>query len=54
MRKIGQPIDDATVLDEGQTRQGTDAIRAWRAEVADLQWDFTVADDRIPRLAIAP
>src|SRR5689334_9884054 len=26
--------DDATVVDEAQTREGTDAIRAWRAEVA--------------------
>lgn len=81
--------DDATVLDESQTRQGTDAIRAWRAEVAskytytteilaitngdpgrvlvegritgdfpggvaDLKWDFTIAEDRIRRLVIAP
>ena len=81
--------DDATVVDEGQTRRGRDAIRAWRAEVAskytyttevraisnpepgryvvdgritgdfpggvaDLSWDFTVAEDRIRRLVIAP
>jgi hypothetical protein len=26
--------DDATVIDEGQTLRGTDAIRAWRTDVA--------------------
>jgi hypothetical protein len=81
--------DDATVVDEADTRHGTDEIRAWRTGtaskytytteilaitdrepgrsvvdgritgdfpggVADLRWDFTVADDRIRRLVIAP
>lgn len=81
--------DDATVADEGQTRHGTDEIRAWRTDVAskytyatevlaitnrepdryvvdgritgdfpggvaDLRWDFTIADDRIRHLTIAP
>jgi uncharacterized protein (TIGR02246 family) len=32
--------DDATVVDEGRTRQGKDAIRAWRAEVAS-RYTFT-------------
>jgi ketosteroid isomerase-like protein len=81
--------EDATVTDEGETRRGTDAIRAWRtgpaAEyeyattitgsenlsegqfrviarlvgnfpggTADLKFDFTVENDRIRALKIAP
>jgi len=81
--------DDATVVDEGETRHGTTAIRAWQtgpasqytyttdvlgtdalsAErfvvtgrltgnfpggIAELNWDFTVAGDRISQLVIAP
>jgi len=81
--------DDATVIDEAQTRHGTEEIRAWQTGaaskftyftevlaitdrepgryvvdgritgnfpggVADLRWDFTVSDDRIRRLVIAP
>jgi hypothetical protein len=81
--------DDATVVDEAETRRGTDEIRAWKTSaaskytysteilaisdgepgryvvdgritgnfpggVADLRWDFTVSDDRIRRLVIAP
>ena len=81
--------DDATVIDEAETRHGTDEIRAWQTGtaskytysteilaitdgepgrsfvdaritgdfpggVADLRWDFTVSDDRIRRLVIAP
>ena len=81
--------DDATVVDEGKTYEGTRQIRAWQlgpaskyvytTEVvkleatdadrylatgrltgnfpggtADLRWDFTVADDQIKRLVIAP
>lgn len=80
---------DATVVDEGETRQGTNEIRAWQlgpaskyeyttglldstvvspdryvitgrltgnfpGSRADLRWDFTIADDRITRLVIAP
>jgi hypothetical protein len=82
-------VDDATVVDEGETYTGPDAIRSWRAGpasrhmyttvvsstdaagtdrfvvigrltgnlpggTAHLRWDFTVADDRIARLVIAP
>ena len=81
--------DDAVVVDEGETRQGTDEIRAWQegpaskyqytttvlatertGEVrydvtgrldgnfpggtAELRWRFTLADNRISRLEIAP
>ena len=81
--------DDATVVDEAETRHGPDEIRAWKTGtaskytysteilaitdrepgryvvdgritgnfpggVADLKWDFTVSDDRIRRLVIAP
>jgi hypothetical protein len=81
--------DDATVVDERETRHGTDEIRAWRegpatkyryttevfgieesgpdrylvtgrltgnfpGESADLRWDFTVSDEHISRLVIAP
>jgi ketosteroid isomerase-like protein len=81
--------EDATVTDEGETRRGIDAIRAWRtgpaAEyeytttimgsedrgdrqfrvtarlmgnfpggTADLNFDFTVANDHIRALTIAP
>jgi ketosteroid isomerase-like protein len=81
--------DDATVVDEGETRHGTAEIRAWqtgpaskyayRIEVtgaeavgpdryqvtgrltgnfpggtADLRFDFTIADEHISRLVIAP
>jgi SnoaL-like protein len=81
--------DDATVTDEGETRQGVAEIRAWqlgpasaysyRTELrnteqlgpdrylvtgrlsgnfpggtADLTWDFTIAENKISRLVIAP
>jgi ketosteroid isomerase-like protein len=81
--------EDATVTDEGETRRGIDAIRAWRAGpaaeyeytttimgsedrgdrqfrvtarlignfpggTADLNFDFTVANDHIRALTIAP
>ena len=81
--------DDATVVDEGETRHGTTEIRAWqtgpaskyayRTEVtgaeavgpdrylvtgrltgnfpggiANLRFDFTIADEQISRLVIAP
>ncbi|HEX6713228.1 MAG TPA: nuclear transport factor 2 family protein [Thermoleophilaceae bacterium] len=81
--------EDATVVDEGQTRHGTAEIQGWQSGpastytytteildserhapnryvvtgrltgnfpggTADLRWDFTVADDRISRLVIAP
>ena len=81
--------DDATVVDERETRHGTTEIRAWqtgpasnyayRTEVtgaeavepdrylvtgrltgnfpggiADLRFDFTIADEHISRLVIAP
>jgi hypothetical protein len=81
--------DDATVVDEGETRHGTMEIRAWQTGpasrytyttdvlatdaltahrfvvtgrltgnfpggTAELKWDFTVADDRISQLVIAP
>jgi hypothetical protein len=81
--------NDATVVDEGETRHGTTEIRAWRTgaaskytyttevtgtealgqdrylvtgrltgnfpgATADLKWDFTVVDERITRLVIAP
>lgn len=81
--------DDATVIDEGETRRGLEQIRAWRAGpvqkytyttelfssdavatnryrvtgrltgnfpggIADLTWDFTIADGRITKLMIAP
>jgi hypothetical protein len=80
---------DATVVDESQTRNGTNEIRAWQlgpaskyeyttelldstvqspdrylitgrltgnfpGGTADLRWDFTIADDHIIRLVIAP
>jgi hypothetical protein len=82
-------VDDATVVDEGEARDGSDAIRGWRTGAAsayvytttitgsevlgggkyrvnarldgnfpggtvDLNYDFTVAGDRIRRLEIAP
>jgi hypothetical protein len=81
--------NDATVIDEGETRHGTIEIRAWQTGpasrytyttdvldtdaltahrfvvtgrltgnfpggTAELKWDFTVADDRISQLVIAP
>jgi hypothetical protein len=81
--------DDATVVDEGETRHGTTEIRAWQmgpaskytyttevhgAEaveagrylvtgrlvgnfpggIADLKFDFTIANGAISRLEIAP
>jgi hypothetical protein len=81
--------DDATVVDEGETRRGTPAVRAWQTGpasrytyttdvlgvealtadrvvvsgrltgnfpggTAELKWEFTVADDRISQLVIAP
>ena len=81
--------DDATVVDEGETRHGTTEIRAWQTGaaskytytteiteaqalgpdrylvtgrltgnfpggIADLKWDFTIADEQISRLVIAP
>ena len=81
--------DDATVIDEGEARDGLDAIQGWRTGAASeyeyattitgsealgddqyrvtarlegnfpggivhLNHDFTVADDRIRRLEIAP
>ena len=81
--------DDATVIDEGETRHGTAAIHAWQTgpaskytytteiinsetltpdhhlvrgrltgnfpgDTAELTFDFTIADQRITRLAIAP
>ena len=81
--------DDATVIDEGEERHGTAAIRAWQngaaskytytteitttkalgpdrylvtgrltgnfpGGTADLNWDFTIAGQRITRLVIAP
>ncbi|WP_433508611.1 nuclear transport factor 2 family protein [Nonomuraea sp. CA-143628] len=36
--------DDTVVTDEGRTRRGA----------ADLKWRFTLADDRIRQLEIAP
>ena len=82
-------VEDAAVLDEGQTWSGSDGIRAWQhgpasryqytTEVANivptsegryratgrlegnfpggtanLNWDFTIAGERISRLEIAP
>lgn len=82
-------MDDATVVDEGEARNGLEPIRGWRTGAAseyeytttitgsealgneqyrvtarlegnfpggtvDLNHDFTVADDRIRRLEIAP
>jgi hypothetical protein len=81
--------DDATVIDENETRQGTHEIRAWQegpaskytytteitsttrlgpdryvvdarlignfpGGTADLTFDFTIADEHIARLVIAP
>jgi hypothetical protein len=81
--------DDATVVDEGETRHGTAAIRGWQTGpasqytyttdvlgadtlsadrfvvtgrltgnfpggTAELNWDFTLAGDRISQLLIAP
>jgi hypothetical protein len=81
--------NDATVIDEGETRQGPAAIRAWQTgpaskytytteiisaetltadhhlvrarltgdfpgRTAELTFDFTLANQRITRLAIAP
>ena len=81
--------DDATVIDEGETRHGTAAIHTWQTGpaskytyttelinsetltpdhhlvrgrltgnfpggTAELTFDFTIADQRITRLAIAP
>ena len=81
--------DDATVIDEGETRHGTAQIRAWQTGpaskytyttevldadaiaanryvvagrltgnfpggVAELNWDFTLAGERINQLIIAP
>jgi ketosteroid isomerase-like protein len=81
--------DDATVIDEGEERQGTAEIRAWQTGAAskytykteitatkalgsdrylvtgrltgnfpggtaDLNWDFTIADQHITQLVIAP
>lgn len=81
--------DDATVVDEGESRHGRGEIEAWRTGTAsryeyktelfggealghdrfvlsgritgnfpggtaDLRWDFTVSDDLIVRLVIAP
>jgi ketosteroid isomerase-like protein len=33
-------IDDGTVLDEGQTYRGPDAIRSWRESLRS-RWEFT-------------
>jgi hypothetical protein len=81
--------NDATVIDEGETRQGAAAVRAWQTgpaskytytteiistetltadhhlvrarltgdfpgRTAELTFDFTLANQRITRLAIAP
>jgi hypothetical protein len=81
--------DDATVIDENETRQGNPEIRAWQegpaskytytteirvtsrlepdryvvdarltgnfpGGTADLKFDFTIADEHITRLVIAP
>jgi hypothetical protein len=81
--------DDATVIDENETRQGTAEIRSWQegpasnyaytteitattrlepnryvvdarltgnfpGGTADLKFDFTIADEHITRLVIAP
>ena len=81
--------DDATVVDEGETRHGTTEIRAWQTGpaskysyttevrgsqaveadrylvtgrltgnfpggIADLKFDFTIANGAISRLVIAP
>ncbi len=81
--------DDATVVDEGETRRGTTEIRAWQTGpaskyiyttevngseavqedryvvtgrltgnfpggIADLKFDFTIANGAISRLVIAP
>jgi len=81
--------EDGTVIDEGETRNGLNAIRGWRTGAAseyeyttmitgsevlgdnrhrvtarlegnfpgktvDLNHDFTIANDRIQRLEIAP
>src|ERR1700760_564296 len=86
---VGLFTDDATVVDEGETRHGTMEIRAWQTGpaskytyttdvlaadaltadrfvvtgrltgnfpggTAELKWDFTLADDRISQLVIAP
>jgi 3-phenylpropionate/cinnamic acid dioxygenase small subunit len=86
---VGLFTEDATVTDEGETRRGIDAIRAWRAGpaaeyeyattitgsehrgdrqfrvtarlvgnfpggTADLNFDFTVENDHIRALKIAP
>ena len=82
-------VDDAIVVDEGKTHQGTTEIRAWQAGAAskytytteltgveavgpdhylvtgrltgnfpggtaDLKFDFTIANEHITRLVIAP
>ena len=37
--------NDAVVIDEGERREGTDAIRSWRTEVADrYEYRTTVLD----------
>jgi len=37
--------NDAVVIDEGRRREGTDAIRSWRTEVADrFEYRTTVLD----------
>jgi ketosteroid isomerase-like protein len=37
--------DDATVIDEGETRRGIDAIRAWQTgPVAKYEYTTTIAD----------
>jgi ketosteroid isomerase-like protein len=81
--------EDATVIDEGEERQGTAEIRTWQTGAAskytytteitdtkalgpdrylvtgrltgnfpggtaDLKWDFTIEDQHITRLTIAP
>ncbi len=81
--------EDGTVIDEGEARDGLDAIRDWRTgaaseyeytatitgsemfgdnqyrvtarlegnfpgNIVELNHDFTIADDRIQRLEIAP
>jgi ketosteroid isomerase-like protein len=86
---VGLFAEDATVIDEGEERNGTVEIRAWQTGAAskytyttditsaealgpdrylvtgrltgdfpggtaDLRWDFTIADQHIKRLVIAP